>query len=74
GCEDEEMVARYHSLAVRDDTLGDDLAVTSRCVGDGEVMAVEHRSFPVFGVQFHPESILTPCGRTIMKNILARCR
>ena len=74
GCADEEMVARYHSLAVRNDTLGNDLVVTSRCVGDGEVMAVEHRRFPVFGVQFHPESILTPCGRTIMKNFLARCR
>ena len=52
-------VARYHSLAARQETLPDCLEVTA-CTADGEIMAVAHRSKPVYGLQFHPESILTP--------------
>lgn len=63
-------VARYHSLALLEKTLPECLMVTAR-TQDGEVMAVQHRAYPVYGLQFHPESILTPDGRTIVKNFLA---
>ena len=62
--------ARYHSLAAVRQTLPDILRVTAEAE-NGEVMAVEHREYPVFGVQFHPESIMTPNGRQIIKNFLA---
>lgn len=61
--------ARYHSLAVDRDTLPDCLKVTAE-TADGEVMAVCHTEYPVFGLQFHPESILTPDGAVILKNFL----
>lgn len=63
-------VARYHSLALLEKTLPECLMVTAR-TQDGEVMAVQHKAYPVYGLQFHPESILTPDGRTIVKNFLA---
>lgn len=50
--------ARYHSLAVEEETLPKELVVTARCE-DGEVMAVEHEKYDIFGVQFHPESVMT---------------
>ncbi|MFZ2755861.1 MAG: aminodeoxychorismate/anthranilate synthase component II, partial [Atopobiaceae bacterium] len=62
-------VGRYHSLAVDPATLPAFLHVTATA-DDGEVMAVEHESLPVFGVQFHPESILTPDGAAIVRNFL----
>ena len=62
-------VGRYHSLAAREDTLPAELKVTAR-TDDGEVMAVQHREYPVFGLQFHPESILTPDGETMLRNFL----
>ena len=62
-------MALYHSLAADPATLPDVLKVTAR-TSDGEVMAVAHRDLPVYGVQFHPESILTPEGRTMLKNFL----
>ena len=61
--------ARYHSLAAKKDTMPDCLRVTAQ-TEDGEVMAVEHKEYPVFGVQFHPESVLTPQGRTIIENFM----
>ncbi len=61
--------ARYHSLIAKKDTLPDELLVIAED-DDGEVMAVQHRIYPVYGLQFHPESILTPMGETIMKNFL----
>lgn len=70
GCPERALVARYHSLAADPDTLPDVLRVTAR-TADGEVMAVQHRSFPVYGVQFHPESIMTPDGKTMLKNFLS---
>lgn len=62
-------VARYHSLAADPDTLPEMLQVVAR-TSDGEIMAVQHRDFPVFGVQFHPESILTPHGAPMLRNFL----
>ena len=68
-CPETIPAARYHSLAVREDTLPECLQVVARAE-DGEVMAVRHRQFPVFGLQFHPESIMTPDGSAILKNFL----
>lgn len=61
--------ARYHSLAAIEDTIPIELKVIARAE-DGEIMAVKHRDYEVYGVQFHPESILTPQGRTILENFL----
>lgn len=63
-------VARYHSLAADEESLPECLQVISRA-DDGEVMAVQHAEFPTYGVQFHPESILTPDGRAMIENFLA---
>lgn len=62
-------VARYHSLAVLEETLPECLRVIGRTT-DGEVMAVRHTQYPVYGLQFHPESIMTPQGAEIIKNFL----
>jgi anthranilate synthase component 2 len=62
-------VARYHSLAAVEATLPETLRVTARA-DDGEVMAVQHTEYPIFGVQFHPESIMTPDGKTMLENFL----
>ena len=70
GMEQEITVARYHSLAAAPESMPADLKVTA-ITEDGEVMAVEHRKKPVFGVQFHPESVLTPKGMQIMENFLS---
>jgi anthranilate synthase/aminodeoxychorismate synthase-like glutamine amidotransferase len=64
---------RYHSLAVREETLPPDLAATAWS-DDGVLMALAHRELPYFGVQFHPESILTPCGAQLLGNFLACCQ
>lgn len=66
-------VARYHSLSVVQETLPPDLAVTARAY-DGEVMAVEHKTYPVCGVQFHPESVMTPDGAKMIANFLNSIR
>ena len=63
-------VARYHSLAAAPETMPECLQVTAR-TKDGEVMAVQHREYPIYGVQFHPESILTPDGRKMLENFMA---
>ena len=72
GMENKMTVARYHSLAAEAESIPETLKITAR-TPDGEVMAVEHREFPVYGVQFHPESVLTPEGRKIMENFLRGC-
>lgn len=69
GCAETIAVARYHSLAVLSETLPEELIVTARA-DDGEIMAVMHRDYPIFGVQFHPESIMTPDGKTILSSFL----
>ncbi|MCR5297311.1 MAG: aminodeoxychorismate/anthranilate synthase component II [Clostridiales bacterium] len=68
-CPEEFPVARYHSLAAAEDTMPACLKVTAR-TADGEVMAVQHREYPIFGVQFHPESIMTPDGKTMLRNFM----
>ena len=70
GLERDIEVARYHSLAAVKDTIPDCLKITAM-TDDGEVMAVEHKDHKVFGVQFHPESILTPDGMTMIRNFLS---
>lgn len=62
-------VARYHSLAAIRETLPKELKITAE-TEDGEVMAVEHREYPVYGLQFHPESVLTPEGMKLIENFL----
>ena len=69
GLPEEIDVARYHSLAADPDTLPECLEVTALSE-DGEIMAVKHRIYPIHGVQFHPESILTPDGRAMMIGFL----
>lgn len=61
--------ARYHSLIVEPQSLPDCLEVTAK-TAKNEIMALQHKTLPVYGVQFHPESIMTPEGRTILKNFL----
>lgn len=70
GLPEKISAARYHSLIARRDSLPDSLTI----IGEddmGEIMAVRHRDYPIYGLQFHPESIMTPDGMTILKNFLA---
>jgi anthranilate synthase/aminodeoxychorismate synthase-like glutamine amidotransferase len=62
--------SRYHSLVVAPEGLPDDLEVSARTRGDGIIMGLRHRVWPLHGVQFHPESILTGDGRRMMRNFL----
>ena len=62
---------RYHSLVVREESLPPDLELAAH-TQDGEVMGVRHRHFPIEGIQFHPESVLTPRGATVFRNFLTR--
>jgi anthranilate synthase component 2 len=61
--------ARYHSLAAVEDSMPEELKIIAR-TEDGEIMAVRHRDHDVYGLQFHPESILTPDGKIILENFL----
>ncbi len=63
------LAGRYHSWVVNDTTLPAQWSVTCRD-RNGEIMAMRHRKFPVFGIQFHPESILTPNGAALLQNFL----
>lgn len=69
GCSETGMVARYHSLAADPDTLPEALKVVAR-TEDGQVMGVQHRDYPIYGLQFHPESILTPEGGRMLENFI----
>ena len=70
GLPSEITVGRYHSLSLMEETLPDSLRVISKANDDGEIMAIRHNDFDVYGLQFHPESILTPDGLTIVGNFL----
>lgn len=72
GCPKTAPVARYHSLAADANTMPDELMVTA-VADDGEIMAVKHREYPIYGVQFHPESIMTPNGKTMLENFIKEC-
>ncbi len=67
------QVARYHSLSVQESTLPEELEVTARS-DDGEIMAMRHRKYPVYGLQFHPESVMTPDGPAMIRNFLAAAK
>ena len=69
GLPPETEVARYHSLAADPDSLPECLRITAS-TEDGEIMAVEHETCPIYGMQFHPESVMTPEGRKMMENFL----
>lgn len=63
---------RYHSLAIKEETLPSDLAITGRSES-GVVMSVQHKELPIFGVQFHPESVMTEHGHLLLANWLLQC-
>jgi anthranilate synthase/aminodeoxychorismate synthase-like glutamine amidotransferase len=68
------LAMRYHSLVAQDDhTFPDELEVTARETEHNLIMALQHKTRPLFGVQFHPESIGTPDGRQILQNFIERC-
>ena len=62
--------ARYHSLSADRNTIPDELEVIAIAGKDGEVMAVKHKEYPIYGLQFHPESVLTPEGKKLVNNFL----
>ena len=70
GCDRLMTVARYHSLAADPSSMPECLRVVAR-TAEGEIMAVQHESLPIYGLQFHPESIMTPEGRKILRNFIA---
>jgi anthranilate synthase/aminodeoxychorismate synthase-like glutamine amidotransferase len=62
-------VARYHSLIVSEENFPANLQITARCEA-GEIMSLQHRTYPIYGVQFHPESVLTQSGHQLLANFL----
>ena len=73
GCSEKTLVARYQSLAADSATMPECLKVTAY-TKDNEIMAVEHRQFSIYGVQFHPESIMTPEGKRMLSNFISKER
>ena len=69
GLPEETTVARYHSLAAQEETFPECLQVTAR-TSDGEIMALQHKTKAVYGVQFHPESVMTPDGKIMIENFM----
>ena len=69
GCPEVAPVARYHSLAADADTIPEYLKITALTT-EGEVMAAQHKDYPIYGVQFHPESIMTPDGKQMLRNFI----
>lgn len=72
GLNDEITVGRYHSLSLVETTLPKDLRIISKTTDGGEIMAVKHEKYDIYGLQFHPESILTPDGITIIENFIKK--
>jgi anthranilate synthase component II len=64
------VATRYHSLVADPNSIPSCLQITARSVDDGEIMGLEHRRFPIHGVQFHPESVLTKDGSKILLNFI----
>jgi anthranilate/para-aminobenzoate synthase component II len=64
------VAGRYHSLVIHSDGVPADLEIAARTKEDGTIMAVRHRGYPLHGVQFHPESVLTEEGRRILRNFM----
>jgi anthranilate synthase component 2 len=60
---------RYHSLAIERESLPPELIITAE-TEDGEIMGIRHKDMPIYGIQFHPESIMTPTGKRILRNFL----
>jgi anthranilate synthase component 2 len=73
GVESPFEATRYHSLVIDRDSCPDELLITAR-TADGEIMGVRHRELPIQGVQFHPESILTKVGKTLLRTFLGHCK
>ena len=73
GLPQKALVARYHSLAADPDTIPNCLHVAAQ-TADGEIMAVQHLQYPIFGLQFHPESIMTSDGKTMLRNFIQEVR
>ena len=69
GLPEKVSVARYHSLAADEKTMPECLEVVAK-TEDGEIMAVQHKEYPIYGVQFHPESIMTPEGKEMLRNFI----
>jgi anthranilate synthase component 2/para-aminobenzoate synthetase component 2 len=72
GLPQDYQVTRYHSLVVKDEQLPGQLEITAR-TADGVIMGLKHRKYPVYGVQFHPEAILTEYGRELLQNFQNIC-
>lgn len=70
GVDNKFLAMRYHSLVIAKDTLPTSLEILAYSEEDGEIMAIKHQRFPIYGVQFHPESIGTPDGVTLLSNFL----
>ena len=70
GIDEGAPVARYHSLAADADTATTDCFDVTAVADDGEIMAVQHKEYPIYGVQFHPESIMTPDGHIMLRNFI----
>jgi len=70
GIENPFIATRYHSLVGEEESLPDCFEISAKALDDGEIMGVRHRRYPIDGIQFHPESILTQDGKKILKNFL----
>ncbi|MFT9232377.1 MAG: gamma-glutamyl-gamma-aminobutyrate hydrolase family protein, partial [Bifidobacterium sp.] len=73
GIPNPKVATRYHSLAVEDDTVPDDLEVTAWTQNDRIIQGLRHRTLPLYAVQFHPESVMTEGGYRMLANFLAIC-
>lgn len=67
-------IMRYHSLIIERDSLSNDFEIIATAQDDGEIMAIQHKTYPLFGLQFHPESIGTICGEKYIENFVREVR
>lgn len=70
GVKEPLLVMRYHSLVAQKSAFPNNLQATAESLDDGEIMALKHKEFQVYGLQFHPESIKTECGKLLIKNFV----